>query len=259
MARPLRLFIDFDGVICDSAAECLFSSWAAYDRLARSADVGAAAVRPPAAPRVVPIALRKRFMQLRPFIRAGDDYVLIQHLLAADRMPSRQEEFDRARRDAGPQTLARYADALNRVRQELLTHDRDHWLRLNPLYPGMAALLRAADWETTSILSTKRPPYIAAILDFHAVAVPSQAILHAAAASKLEMVSMALNERPDDRAALVDDQLDHLIGNDDERIEVYLADWGYAKPEWLADPRVPTLARTGLADLLARARTGGAS
>lgn len=263
MASPLRLFIDFDGVICDSAAECLFSSWAAYDRLARSADAGAATVRPPAAPRVVPIALRQRFMQLRPFIRAGDDYVLIQHLLAAGRMPSRQEEFDRARRDAGPRALDRYADALNRVRQELMAHDRDHWLRLNPLYPGMAALLRAADWETTSILSTKRPTYIAAILDFHAVAVPPQAILHAAAASKLEIVSMALNERQggraDGRAALVDDQLDHLIGNDDERIEVYLADWGYARPEWLDDPRVPALSRTGLADLSARARTGGAS
>lgn len=259
MASALRLFIDFDGVICDSAAECLFSSWVAYDRLTWSADAGAATVRPPAAPRVVPIALRQRFMQLRPFIRAGDDYVLIQHLLAAGRMPSRQEEFDRARRDAGPRALARYADALNRVRQELVSHDRDHWLRLNPLYPGMATLLRAADWETTSILSTKRPAYIAAILDFHAVAVPSQAILHAAAASKLEIVSMALNERQDGRAALVDDQLDHLIGNDDERIEVYLADWGYARPEWLADPRVPALSRTGLADLSARARTGGAS
>ncbi len=259
MGRPLRLFIDFDGVICDSAAECLFSSWVAYERLARSADSGAAGGRPPAAPRAVPVALRRRFMQLRPFIRAGDDYLLIQHLLAAGRMPSRQEEFDQARRDAGPRILARYADALNRSRRELMAHDRGHWLRLNPLYPGIAKLLRAADWETTCILSTKRPPYIEAILDFHEVAVPPRAILHAASVSKLEMVAMTLDRRQAERAALVDDQLDHLVGNDDERIEVYLADWGYAKPEWLADPRVPALSRMELDGLLTRARTGGTS
>lgn len=256
MAGPLRVFIDFDGVICDSAAECLFSSWAAYERLARSADSGPAD-RPPA-PRAVPVALRQRFMQLRPFIRAGDDYVLIQHLLAGGRMPSRQDEFDQARRDAGPRTLARYADALNRVRQELMAHDRSHWLRLNPLYPGMAQLLRTADWETTCILSTKRPPYIEAILDFHEVAPPPGAILHADSASKLEMVAMALNRRQAERAALVDDQLDHLVGNGDARIDVYLADWGYAKPEWLADPRVPTISRNELEGLMARARDGGA-
>lgn len=258
MAGPFRLFIDFDGVICDSAAECLFSSWVAYERL-RGVDAGVGAVSTPAAPPAVPVALRQRFMQLRPFIRSGEDYVLIQHLLAGGRMPSRQEDFDRARRTAGRRTLDRYAAVLNRVRQELMAHERGHWLRLNPLYPGIAELLRAADWDATCILSTKRPPYIEAILDFHEVPAPPQAILHAAAVSKLQMVAAALDQRRGERAALVDDQLDHLTGNDDERIEVYLADWGYARPEWLADPRVPAISRIEMDRLVARARTGGAS
>ncbi len=256
MSSPLQLFIDFDGVICDSAAECLFSSWVAYDRLTRDSD-SAGGARPPSDPLSVPVALRARFLHLRPFIRAGDDYVLIQSLLAGNRTPSRQEEFDQARREAGPQTLARYADVLNLVRQELMAHDRDHWLRLNPLYPGMAKLLRAADWETTWILSTKRPRYIQAILAFHEVPVPPRAILHAAAVSKLETVAAVLDERRAERAALVDDQLDHLVGNDDPRIEVYLAAWGYAKPEWLKDPRVPALDLPDLRGLQGRAMTRG--
>ncbi len=257
MTVPFRLFIDFDGVICDSAAECLFSSWVAYDRLT-GGDAGASAQRPPAAAPAVPAALRQRFMQLRPFIRSGEDYVLIQHLLAGGLMPPRQEDFDDARRTAGQRTLDRYADALNRVRRELMARRRSHWLRLNPLYPGMAEILQAADWDAACILSTKRPPYIKAILEFHEVRVPPRAILHAAAVSKLQMVAAALDQRQAERAALVDDQLDHLAGNDDRRIEVYLADWGYAQPEWLADPRVPALSRIGLAGLVARARTGGA-
>ena len=257
MAVPFRLFIDFDGVICDSAAECLFSSWVAYDRLT-GGDAGASAQRPPAAAPAVPAALRQRFMRLRPFIRSGEDYVLIQHLLAGGRMPPRQADFDDARRAAGRRALDRYADALNRVRRELMARQRNHWLRLNPLYPGMAEILQAADWDAACILSTKRPPYIKAILEFHEVRVPTRAILHAAAVSKLEMVAAALDQRQAERAALVDDQLDHLTGNDDARIEVYLADWGYAQPEWLADPRVPALSRRGLGGLVARARAGSA-
>lgn len=257
MTHPLQLFIDFDGVICDSAAECLFSSWVAYDRLTRHVQPDGPAEAGPETPTAVPVTLRERFLDLRPFIRAGDDYVLIQHLLATGRAPAQQEDFDKARLDAGPRLLARYADALNRVRQELLAHDRSHWLRLNPLYPGMAELLRAADWDSTWVLSTKRPRYIEAILAFHEVQVPARAILHAAAASKLGMVTAVLDERQAERAALVDDQLDHLVGNDDPRIEVYLAAWGYAKPEWRADPRVPSLDLPDLLGLLSRAMSRG--
>ena len=250
MSRHSLLFIDFDGVICDSAAECLFSSWVAYDRLTGPVGSGRRVARQPASPPAFPVALRQRFLTLRPFIRAGDDYVLIQRLLACGRAPSNQEAFDQARHEVGAQTLARYAAALTSVRQELLADDREHWLRLNPLYDGVAELLRAADWETTRILSTKRPEFIEAILAFHEVPVPSSAILHAADVSKLEMVAAALDEGAAERAALVDDQLDHLLGNDDERIAVYLATWGYAKPEWSTDPPVPALDLAGLAALV---------
>lgn len=246
------MFIDFDGVICDSAAECLYSSWIAYDRLTRRAQPDAASGTDPRMAPSVPITLRERFLGLRPFIRAGDDYVLIQHLLATGRMPAHQTEFDQARRKAGARLLASYADALNSVRQELIAHDRSHWLRLNPLYPGMTELLRTADWDRIWILSTKSPTYIQAILAFHDVPVPAGAILHAASASKLDMVAAMLDVRHAGRAALVDDQLDHLVGNDDPRIEVYLAAWGYAKPEWRDDPRVPSL---DLPELYGLART----
>jgi hypothetical protein len=264
MSSPFHLFIDFDGVICDSAAECLFSSWVAHDRIGRHSQRDGPAGPDATTPPSVPVTLRERFLHLRPFIRAGDDYVLIQHLLATKllatkRTPAHQDEFDQARREAGPRLLARYGDVLNRVRQELMAHDRSHWLRLNPLYPGMAELLRAADWGTTWILSTKRPAYIEAILAFHEIPVPARAILHAATVSKLEMVAAVLEERQAGRAALVDDQLDHLVGNDDPRIEVYLAAWGYAKPEWLQDPRVPSLDLPELRGLLARAMTGSSS
>ena len=253
---PLQLFLDFDGVICNSATECLFSSWVAYTRLADEPDFHRpkGTATPPALS--IPISLKLQFLHLRPFIRSGDDYVLIQHLIAKNHIPSNQEEFDQARREAGPRTLARYGDILNRVRQELMTHDRDHWLRLNPLYPDITDLLRSVNWETTCILSTKRPQYIETILAFHQVPVPSHAIFHANTMTKLNIIAQVLDDRYALCGALVDDQLDHLVDNDDARIEVYLAAWGYVKPEWIIDERVSPLSFPELQGLLARTRTG---
>lgn len=236
-ARTL-LFIDFDGVICDSASECLYSSWLAYDQLSR-ATTGIA--KEPAVAPSMPMSLRKRFLMLRPFIRAGDDYVLIQRLLAEERMPSCQKEFDQARQEAGSETLSHYTDALNLVRKKLLSQERNHWLRLNPLYKGMNKLLESTDWQVTRILSTKEPQYIEAIIEFHGLTVPAQAIVHAADGSKLSIVTAAINAGEWEHAVLIDDQIDHLLGNTDERISVHLATWGYSKPEWETTSQVPTL------------------
>lgn len=249
MTSRTLLFIDFDGVICDSAAECLYSSWLAYDQLTQTTT---AITKQPAVAPSVPRSLRQRFLTLRPFIRAGDDYVLIQRLLAEGRTPSCQKEFDQARQETGSETLSHYGDTLNLVRQKLLSHERSHWLKLNPLYEGMDKLLHSADWQVTRILSTKEPQYIEAILGFHGLTVPAKAILHAADLSKLSMVTAAIDVGEWGHAVLVDDQLDHLLGNDDERISVYLATWGYSKPEWITASQVPTLDRQGLDALLTR-------
>ena len=61
---PTLVFLDFDGVICDSALECLVSSWEAYFR-----DHGRDA------PKAVPVDLKERFLALRPYVRSGEDSV----------------------------------------------------------------------------------------------------------------------------------------------------------------------------------------
>ena len=87
--------------------------------------------------------------------------------------------------------------------------------------------------------------------------VPPRSILHSTDISKLAIVSGVLDEGAAQHAVLVDDQLDHLLGNDDPRIAVYLANWGYVKPEWAkperrTDARVSTLDPAGLSALVTR-------
>ena len=50
---------------------------------------------------------------------------------------------------------------------------------------------------------------------------------------------------------LIEDQIDHLLGNTYERIEVLLATWGYVKPEWL-EQDVPLLEPRDIERVLSR-------
>ena len=72
------------------------------------------------------------------------------------------------------------------------------------------------------------------------------------------MIAAQLDAHPDGRALFVEDQLDHLLDNDDARIVTCLADWGYVLPQWLERPDrllrkgVRVIGRAQMADLFRR-------
>jgi hypothetical protein len=89
--------IDFDGVICDSLAECYLSS--AY-ALGLSIDLRNLMVDP----------IYRSFQKCRPFVRSGEDYIMIQHWLHQGRkLPADQKEFDSLRQESKSH-LAQYKD-----------------------------------------------------------------------------------------------------------------------------------------------------
>ena len=235
----MLLFLDFDGVVCDSAIECLASSWIAYHRHYRKEE-----------PDQSPVDLRARFLALRPFIRGGPDFLVIQDLLAKGGTIADQNGFDAYRNALGKGTLQEFAALLDRVRQEMLASQRQYWLTLNHLFAPVQELLGKLDWEQAFILSTKRRIYIREILTHNGVVVPYARVLHSGARSKLEVVSTMLDLLEEDRAVLVDDQRDHLVPCPDPRIQPYLARWGYVKPEWRHLPDPPGLDATDLESLL---------
>lgn len=230
------LFLDFDGVVCDSERECFVSSWLAWRELA-AADGG---------PAHVTLRARRRFRELRPLIRSGEDYVVIQHLLAREeaqpeyRGPATQEEFDACRSALGAARVAAWKQAMAATRASFLQRDREGWLALNRIYPHMRALLTGYDLANVRIISTKAAELVREILRAHAIPLPAAAVFHAASnpagadTRKLDLIAAQLDAHPGGRALFVEDQLDHLLDNDDSRIAAYLADWGYVLPQWLA-------------------------
>lgn len=238
------LVLDFDGVICDSVDECFVTSWEA--RLRLRGGTGPAPAAPP--------GQAEAFAHLRPFVRNGEDFLVILEAASTGTPLRDQAGFDAFAATIPPADLAGFTARFYEVRERMLVEDRPRWLRLNRVYPHARAALLAAirAGVPLRILSTKRQPYILEILAANGIILPPEDVRHTTE-HKAPVVRALLDASGCGRAVFVDDQIDYLAGLDDPRIEGYLAVWGYVRPEWLVPPlRAVPLDPPGLAALVAR-------
>jgi len=223
------VFLDFDGVICDSLLECLASSWQGYYQLYLG--------KPQTA---VPLTLRREFSKLRPFARAGEDFILIQELID-NQIPIRsQEQFDAQLEQRGEQRMARYKELFYTARNSFLVNHRRCWISLNKIYPHLYHSLQS--WAASAclyILSTKRADYIIEILEAKNIRMDPHRVLSCGAKEKKKTILRTLDERGFTNALFIDDQIDHLTADwaRDPRIIGCLASWGYVKTQWLEEPQ----------------------
>lgn len=228
---PVALFLDFDGVICNSLEECYRSSWLALAAI----PVGAAL--PPEPPS--DSGYRSRFDACRPFVRSGEDYLVAHEWAAAGKVPADQAAFDGTLNTKGSQELAELKRRLYAVREDLLSRHRSLWLSWNPLYEGIATALKAqVENSGVWILSTKKAEFIAEILAFNGVKWPLNRTLYTGTRKKLDMVAEL---SPEQTSVLIDDQVDHLDFTD-PLCRCYLASWGYVTAKTVSEtPRTLSL------------------
>lgn len=194
LAWGVRWYLDFDGVLCDSMAEIWASSH-------RALGLGAEPWE------TVSEDLRRRFSRLRPFIRVGAEYLAIVELLhqGQDARIQSFADWERHLKELGPR-LDEHRERLYAVRREWLSRDPEGWTGLNPPYPGAAPLLkRVAACPRVSILSTKRAPFVAAILGSWGVSWNFERIEEATGHKALIL------EARGEPYTLVDDQVEHLL------------------------------------------------
>ena len=242
--RPL-LVLDFDGVMCDSVEECFVSSWTAYHELFRGLPGSEA-----------PVEARARFRAMRPFIRSGEDFVLVQEILDRGEIVDSQAEFDRAWQRPGIPSPRVFKELFYQARSSLMGRDRQAWLAMNPIHPHVAsAISRLSPVVKFFILSTKKPHFVRETLAANGIHVPPERVLYSEGEPKLSMIEKLLQSQddvPDGRALFVEDQIDAIRGNTNPRIQVYLASWGYVQKSWMeGTPAVPVLTPDAFAKLLA--------
>lgn len=241
------VFLDFDGVICDSIPECYAVSWDAYFRLylmqAEPADVavalgGAAAVS----------GQMRTFRQLRPYIRRGGDYMFIQMAMRRNITIDSQAAFDALVKDHAALD-DRFHELFYQARHALFQNDPERWYALNPLYPGIKELLDKHGQDSNMlILSTKEAAFISEILKHHGIPWDIARIHCSGKEQKLRFIDRIMAEHAATDALFIDDQIDHFRGSATRPIRCLLADWGYVRPEWLTQAKTVTLA--GLAAVL---------
>lgn len=215
------VFLDFDGVICDSLPECYAVSRAAYFSLY----LGVAIPEPKAED-------EQTFRQLRPYIRRGGDYLFIQHCLQRHLVIASQKDFDAViQEEQGLDDT--FHELFYKARRELLASDPQRWHELNPLYPGLRQLLQTHGGDgDVLILSTKEADFIARILAFNGIAWDSSRIYCSGKERKLAFIDRVMDELGAGQAVFVDDQIDHFKGTSTYPVRCLLADWGYVMPGW---------------------------
>jgi len=236
------LVLDFDGVICDSVEECFVSSWTAYHEMY----LGLPGSEEPA-------AARAEFRAMRPFVRSGEDFVLVQELVHRAASVDSQVEFDRAWQRPGIPSRKVFKDLFYQARSTLMGRDRQAWLAMNPIYPHVASAISGlAPVVEFFILSTKRPQFVRETLAANKIHVSPERVLYSEEEPKLSMIEKLLQSRHAPRALFVEDQIDAIRGNTNARIQVYLASWGYVQKSWMeGTPAVPLLTPEGFVKLLA--------
>ncbi len=243
MKKQPLLVLDFDGVICDSRDECCLSSWIAYYDLYKKNR-----------PARVPLSLGAEFARLRPFIRTGGDFLLIQEALEAGQDVTDQKEFDALAERAGPEKMKLFKELFYQARSALLSEDRPFWLSLNRIYPHVFDVLRSLLPEApVQILSTKRPQFIVEIVDHAGLKVSKDCIHESGAEEKLPRAESLRKEGGFERAVFLDDQIDNIRGNTNPKVEAFLAAWGYVKKEWLSgQDGVPVMTVEGFKEFAMR-------
>lgn len=236
------LALDFDGVICDSAKECLVSACAT-----RAAAAGQSFV--PSLDSVAP-DLSAAFFRMRHYIRDGADYLYILYFAEHDVPIGGQADFDRQSETCTEAVCGTY-DVADRAglerrfqakREELRAQDEAGWLRLNPLYPGMAAGLKAcrAAWDAVYVVTAKPSGPAGRILEANGFVLPAGHILGSDMVAKAngKNAHLAAVQRTTgtayERIHFVDDQLSHLAAALPLGVRCYLASWGYNGAEQIA-------------------------
>ncbi len=231
------LFLDFDGVLCDSLPECFVSSLLAWNRWKER--------KPDSPGGILQLADRdhaglKRFEALRPFVRNGGDYLFLHHAIEYGTAVREQKDFD-ALMLHYPELAAAAGDLFQHCRSELLAADRERWLDLNPLFKGIPRLLeREAHNGSAFILSTKPVRFILEILRHNGIAWAEERCICSGGRPKVDIIDEVLSAQGarTETAWFVDDQIDHLLLPRRSKIVPLLASWGYIKKEWLKNPEI---------------------
>lgn len=225
------LALDFDGVLCDSAAETSVAAWRA------GSQVWPAWQGPEPPPEYL-----TRFLNLRPVIETGYQAILLMHLISTglddESIELQFPQLCTCLLEETKHSTEELARLFGKARDTWMDLDLDDWLSRHRFYPGVVETL-ATRMKThpVFILTTKQERFVRILLHSRGICLPTDHIFGFDTAKSKEDVLEEFSRRPefqDARLHFVEDRLQTLrrvAGRSSLRhVLLYLVDWGYNTP-----------------------------
>lgn len=248
MNNSIVYALDFDGVICDSAVETAITGWKCAGRIWNDM------------PEAVPQEMIDAFRRVRPIIETGYEAILAMRLLyLGDTVEAVYSDFAEKGHNLMQQAGVTPGDLkklFGETRDRWIEADLTDWIRMNPLFEGIAAKLRVLDRQGSwYIVTTKQERFVSHILRAHQIELAEERIYGLDRnMSKPEVIKTLLKAHPDKRLCFVEDRLPALLAvrkdNALDSVELVFALWGYNTQQDKAQAAQKAIPGRQLADFL---------
>jgi phosphoglycolate phosphatase-like HAD superfamily hydrolase len=232
--EPTILALDFDGVICDGLIEYFQTAWRTYCHCWQPSD------------NTPPDGLAEQFYRLRPVVESGWEMPLVlRSLLLGTSEADILTHWGAIARDlvAAEQLVpAALGAAVDRIRDEWIAADLDHWLAQHRFYPGVIERLHQLLHSSVQvvIITTKEGRFVQQLLQQQNLALASSQIfgkeVQQPKAQTLRDLLQTSTAKAGDRPSIwfIEDRLKTLQAVDRQPdllpVNLFLADWGYNTP-----------------------------
>ncbi|WP_273151391.1 HAD family hydrolase [Methylophaga thiooxydans] len=220
--------LDFDGVLCDSAVETAIAGWKVALQI--WSDM----------PEHIPAEILERFRQVRPVMETGYESILIVRMLfegldIESLMTAFHHQIEALMiRDA--LEVDELKQTFGATRDQWIEDDFDNWIKMNPLFDGVAEKLHQLETEQSVIITTKQERFVDHILSANQIHFPIEQIYGLDRnLSKQQILTDLSTAQPNTDILFVEDRLPTLINviTDDrlDHVQLLLANWGYNTKE----------------------------
>ena len=233
--RKKILFLDFDGVLCDSANETGRCAWLAGSVVWeewRGADI--------------PKTSLVKFKKLRPLIETGYQSIALMKLISENYSETfiKKEFHFMMEQIFTSVSLNRKAliNLFNKIRNDWMEVNPESWFSWHKLYPCSKDLIKVGKsyYKEIYIVSTKQKEFIKKLLDYFGIDFNQNNIYGLESGdNKIEIITNILKKTKESpkNSVLVDDHIGALhsfaINNFFKDMHLSLASWGYLFPETL--------------------------
>lgn len=233
------LALDFDGVIVDSACECLFVSHNSYFKVYERKEKDFFGGEPSTFENWENIKKRykkeiEHYRLMRPYIRGANDYGLIIKLLEEKKLIKSQEEFDTYRKTVDFK-FKDFHQEFYKERDRIQAMDFRAWFKLESAFPKITKDINKLLEEGTKIIiatSNRRRAIVQCFTpEYLGFEIKKEDILDRRygedKSKQMKQITKSYNVKFEE-IYFVDDQVNHLIQTKRLGVNVFLAGWSYA-------------------------------